>query len=48
MSTEFGSMVSVDWLLTRAADEARTSSRLDSMVALCIGDREGALKRGCG
>lgn len=33
MGTEFGSMVEADWLLTRAAVEARTSRRLDSMVA---------------
>jgi hypothetical protein len=32
ISTELGSMDEVDWLFTRAAVEARTSSRLDSMV----------------
>lgn len=43
MATVLGSMV--DWLLTRATDEARTSSRLDSMVGLWKGDGEGALER---
>ena len=33
IGTEFGSIVAVDWLLTRAAVEARTSRRLESMVA---------------